>query len=283
MAHSHPLVADICDRLSCRSLDEALDRLAERTLASASQDRLPVSLESVAAQFGIRDIRYERIPVDACLIPTSATEYKVVVSSEASQSRQRFSLAHEIAHAAIHALIPETRRFATRTIFTQPQSRVEERLCDAIAARLLMPGGLIRLAWSQREISIPLIQAVARDARVSLAAAARRLNEVSSSTFGVLHVHGAIGQPVRITRVINLDGSWRRLYPGYQLPVDSPVGRAIESRGEVADWAWVPLLNVRYRWFLKAWARGFCRDGDAAFATISADPECRVAMAEWKK
>ena len=70
--------------------------------------------------------------------------YSVVINQNAPHTRQRYSLAHELGHIMLleadsSPLMPSTPRRYRSYISRAEDSDAEERLCDVIAAELLMP------------------------------------------------------------------------------------------------------------------------------------------------
>lgn len=131
---------------------------AQRIIASLiveesrfSNLREPRQLESLASDLGVKQILKrpltnslgEHPGVDAMLVPLG-DGYTVVINESAPLARQRYSLAHELGHIMLLATESHAREPARTTRFrsASPESdkkRSEERLCDEIAAELLMP------------------------------------------------------------------------------------------------------------------------------------------------
>ena len=81
--------------------------------------------------------------VDAMLIPLPKG-YSVVINETARDTRQLYSLAHELGHIMLLEADPSTLGVPRPTRYRSSNSptddrKAEERLCDAIAAELLMP------------------------------------------------------------------------------------------------------------------------------------------------
>lgn len=95
----------------------------------------PVDLETLARNWGVISIERHPISSAGMLIP-SRRGYKVILNESHSRSRQRFSLAHELGHLLLQKL---------QLSGTAPKNRdsghsdEEEKLCDQIAAEILMP------------------------------------------------------------------------------------------------------------------------------------------------
>ena len=78
--------------------------------------------------------------IDAMLVPLPEG-YSVVINEQAPKTRRAYSLAHELAHIMLLELessaegLPKAKRYRS----ANEKWKAEERLCDAIAAELLMP------------------------------------------------------------------------------------------------------------------------------------------------
>ena len=88
----------------------------------------PTDLEDIARKIGVREISYESFPGSGEL-HKKKSGYRIVCSSDQPHSRQRFTVAHELAHV----ILERTGRNAPRT------GRSVERVCDMLAAECLMP------------------------------------------------------------------------------------------------------------------------------------------------
>ena len=98
----------------------------------------PVNLDSLAAKWGVTAIEKQPISSAGMLLP-NRNGYKVILNQNQSRVRQRFSLAHELGHllfnkAGIADSVREPKR--RNSLAANP---AEERLCDQIAAEILMP------------------------------------------------------------------------------------------------------------------------------------------------
>ncbi|HEV8575361.1 MAG TPA: ImmA/IrrE family metallo-endopeptidase [Dehalococcoidia bacterium] len=108
----------------------------------------PVDLPAIASAVGIIDIAYCDMNSAALLQvgPVLGT-WGVVIRRLDARARQRFSLAHEIAHVALGIVGDEWRykgEAAARDIRAPA-----ERLCDYYAAALLMPRWLVNKAAAE--------------------------------------------------------------------------------------------------------------------------------------
>lgn len=115
--------------------------IADRFLGSA-----PVDLEGMAAALGVtvnRDARMQ--PGISGHIARAHGGYEIAVNASDPPARQRFTLAHEIAHYLLHRElldggIEDDRMYRSRL------GGVVERQANRLAAQLLMPANLVRFA-----------------------------------------------------------------------------------------------------------------------------------------
>lgn len=105
-------------------------------------------LELLGKELGVKNILtrpmagvQEQHPgIDAMLVPLPEG-YSVVINERAPETRRAYSLAHELAHIMLLELessaegLPKAKRYRS----ANEKWKAEERLCDAIAAELLMP------------------------------------------------------------------------------------------------------------------------------------------------
>jgi hypothetical protein len=112
---------------------------------------------------------------DAQLAP-SDRGFVISVSPHASPQRQRFSIAHEIAHTFFNHKTKAFRRDDVSVARKRHELsyRLEESLCDIAAAEMLMPENLFREAANRQPPAIASIQRLAALFDTSLEATALR-------------------------------------------------------------------------------------------------------------
>ena len=104
----------------------------------------PVVVENLATKWGVVSIERQPISSAGMLLP-GRHGYKIILNLNQSWGRQRFSLAHELAHLLLHKSgISDSLPTAKYRASLAP-NMAEERLCDQIAAEILMP----RLAFQE--------------------------------------------------------------------------------------------------------------------------------------
>ena len=152
--------------------------------------REPLNLNALASELGVRDIQTRLLTsspdhhtgVDAVLIPRDSG-YSVIINKNAPYTRQRFSLAHELAHIILLSSELCAGRPDRSTRYRSEGSTVgskefEERLCDEIAAELLMPEELFKEEIESQGRSLDNLPKWANSFRTSLTATAIRYWEL---------------------------------------------------------------------------------------------------------
>ena len=211
---------------------EILSRVLSEALATFS-GTLP-DLRAIASGLGVHRIIRRPLEVadgarvDAMLIPTEPG-YVVALNQNASEQRQRYSLAHEIGHLVLlkQAQYEGRHDQGQSAIYTRSHSdRKEERLCEEIAAELLMPADLFAQRMSELGYSLDYIATLSDEFRTSITSSAIRYQELLPEPCLLIRWH----------RVQGPDGGFRTSWqlrnnlPGPSAQV--PTGRA--TRGTSA-------------------------------------------------
>jgi Zn-dependent peptidase ImmA (M78 family) len=154
--------------------EAALERYADALRREAGQDTLPVDVELIASVLGVR-LRREHTRDFAGRLHAEQ-DGRLVVSLNAADPpvRQRFTCAHELMHTAFAGFARGEGAPAAAPPALRSSPGEEERLCDAGAAALLMPRALVERRYELAD-GLVAVEALARDAAVSLEAAANRL------------------------------------------------------------------------------------------------------------
>lgn len=146
----------------------------------------PVSVRLLAAFAGVKRIVRMKMDADAFLVQAS-DGYVVGINAAHSPERQRFSIAHELAHLFLieqrqQRVEPIAARCANVSVGlkTLPtESKPIERFCQQAAAELLMPSEWFAREACQRPPSIGSVVFLARHFRVSVPAIVVRLGELA--------------------------------------------------------------------------------------------------------
>jgi predicted transcriptional regulator len=121
-------------------------------VAAGFLDRAPVPLREMAAELGLS------VNTEADLAPeisgqitrvrrAGGDRYHIDVNRRDSGVRRRFTLAHEIAHFLLHREYLDDELTDDRMYRSRLGDRME-RQANRLAAQLLMPANLVRVAWS---------------------------------------------------------------------------------------------------------------------------------------
>ena len=122
---------------------------------------------------------------DALLLP-GPSGFRILYNTHArSAARQRFSIAHEIAHTLFPDSEMGVQRRAQREEYETAEEIELERWCDQVAAELLMPASIFRTVKSELGDEANAVPALADAFQVSGTAAAIRFVELSEEPCAV--------------------------------------------------------------------------------------------------
>jgi len=154
-------------------MDAKFKAKIDSLILQAGVEAPPVDIEKVALLAGASAIKRTPLNVDGMSIPSNKG-CTIVLNSAQSELRQRFTCAHEVGHL----LLSEHEQKGIQHRQSVPTPRAsnlkEERLCEEIAATILMPKGMFtnfaqKHNWETR--SIPIL---ARTFKTSLTSTAIR-------------------------------------------------------------------------------------------------------------
>jgi hypothetical protein len=175
---SHPLVERLVRRHRGKDPRRIIDDFAAQCLDEAKQTSLPINVDLIASLRGIRR-RVADHPFAGRIYADENGQLIMDLRADDPEVRQRFTCAHEVTHTAFPGFVREARyRVDTAVGVNQNRRDEEEFLCDYGAAALLMPRHLVVEEYT---ITAGLrdVERLARDADVSLEAAANRLIELA--------------------------------------------------------------------------------------------------------
>lgn len=142
---------------------------------------------SLANDLGIKVFAGELWPYESGYLeyaPTcgSASNYRIVINKSHGIERQRFTVAHELAHFVLHKddtgfdVRSETQHRSSDIFeYQEPGDRLKEAEANKFAASLLMPNNLFVPAFERLDQDL---EQIAKLFSVSLAAAERRCREL---------------------------------------------------------------------------------------------------------
>lgn len=158
-----------------RERERELSRFAENVAAvmrSLSANEWPVHLSSVARGLGVSSIAYSAMIEDGKTW-WDGPQVHVRLKEGRGQQRQRFTLAHELAHVALSR--PQSGPYHRAPY----ASSEEERLCDLVAGALLLPAERVRADFPAGPVTLHALRAHSDTAMVSLAACTLRINQLT--------------------------------------------------------------------------------------------------------
>ncbi len=109
------------------------------------------------------------------------SQFSAILASQSSVTRQRFTLAHELGHVLLmrnaqRGIAVSLRRYRGASIpDTAHQDPVEEAVCNAFAAELLVPTDEIRQALSNKRVDPTDVVEMARSYNVSMQVSAKKI------------------------------------------------------------------------------------------------------------
>ena len=130
----------LCKKSGCADPLQAIKAKARDLVTRSGASRPPFSPFLMGSLQGVVKVRFRPIGFDACLIPVDRG-FEVHICSNHPESRQNFSMAHEVGHLFFMESTGEPgtarrdKRIGYHTIDDE-----EEYLCDIAASELIFPG-----------------------------------------------------------------------------------------------------------------------------------------------
>lgn len=158
-----------------------MERRTEQLLLEAGVDTVPVPVKQVAAYLGIK-IELADLGEDCSGVLVRNGDRAVIgVNKEHHANRQRFSIAHEIAHFVLHkgdTYVDKGYRVHFRDLESGSGTKTEEMDANAFAAALLMPATRVRDFFYQQPFDLTeddVLAMLAKKFKVSTQAMTYRL------------------------------------------------------------------------------------------------------------
>ena len=132
----------------------------------------PTNVEAIAKSIGI-EITYENMLCDGSLEEIGQNRYLIKVNNKSNKLRQRFTIAHEIAHLIVKTANRSEitclleKNFQRKKGFTFDWSN-DEKLCDFISASILVPPTIAKKFSDWKTFSIQKSLKASRKWQVSL-------------------------------------------------------------------------------------------------------------------
>jgi hypothetical protein len=147
-----------------KTIEESVQILVKRLLDGIPCP--PTDLDSLKSRLNIIGFYSEDMPVSGELRP-DGKGFKIIYASHLSPARRRFTIAHEMGHAIFETTGPNCPRFGDEL----------ERLCDMLAAEILMPKEFFSKLVDEN-LSLQKVFELARKFETSLSSTAIRCAEL---------------------------------------------------------------------------------------------------------
>lgn len=244
-------------------LEQAVEKVSERCGRQP-----PFSPEKYAEALGNITVRRTNLGSLAGVTIPLHGSYIVKVNSTHSLMRQNFTLAHELGHIILMESAGTVQRPVATRGSAKPDRRELERLCDGIAAELLMPEEVFRGCLVRYGVSMQFAELLADTFQTSQQATVIRMAEVSEAPCVAVQWKLAErrGQPtlpcaVWSTRCRDpMSKRWLMVRRGSFVTKDSLVSQAFKSRTVTTGVE--PLLVGTGLWTVFVESKGFGRDAD---------------------
>ena len=144
----------------------------------------PVDLVDLARSWGVTSIEKRPMDSEAMLLP-GTDGYKIVLkdgSEHPAVTRQRFSFAHELGHLLLQLSGFQKQSNLTTKHRAMSGQNKEERLCDQIAAEILMPRRGFEEDARREGWSLKGLRALSSMYSTSMTATARRMIDLTPDT-----------------------------------------------------------------------------------------------------
>lgn len=149
-------------------------RETERAVLEKHLTEMPVKLGAIAKELGI-DVKLSSLPLNISgQIAKTPDGYEIKINRHESRQRQRFTLAHELAHFLLHRDIID-RLGGTLTdnvLYRSGASESIEFEANRLASQIVMPEPALQAAYSQygKNITESMVELLAEQFGVSKAA-----------------------------------------------------------------------------------------------------------------
>jgi len=181
-------IAHICSMGDNPNPQLAAIRLAEETSSKCTVRVPPVDVEELCRLRKVTLIK-THLSGSAARLVRLGDRYIAEVNARDPETRRRFSICHEIGHTLFDEC-PPSENNENLCENSSYESKLEERLCDAIAAELLMPRDVFSRAVRDCRPSMDAIRRVGATFHVSTFAVARRIVNLNLWPMGLLLLRG---------------------------------------------------------------------------------------------
>ena len=241
--------------------ERAMVTLIKALHNSAHPKAIPVMLGHLLTARNILKMEYAPSGnFDGLLQPlgqTYSSGFRMVLRRGLSDTRARFTIAHELCHTFFYELVPDLKFNSTE------RDQAEERLCDFGAAELLMPAASVRKHSRLLPACVPSLFELASQYKVSVEAMLLRLRNLGLWECELTVWHRMLGGEFLLDRRI---GGQRR---DYKWTDASELPRAWETKERIAGHTFVEYTDAGgVRWVKPIWFE-MVRRGDSLVALWS--------------
>ena len=117
----------------------------------------PVAIVGLCKQFGVTAAKDDDLPRSVCglIRKNKDGSFDIFYNGRDSITRQRFTVAHELAHFLLHKRDLVSEEYPENVFFRGGLSNKKEREANRLAAKILMPGGAIdRYTQGRKALSL---------------------------------------------------------------------------------------------------------------------------------
>lgn len=156
-------------------IDQAVPAVVDKVLAGISCP--PTDLTALCARLNVREVvDDDDIPVVGELRRENGA-FRILCSAGQSAVRRRFTIAHELAHVLFEKSGPRAPRVGADL----------ERLCDMLAAEILMPRTVFEPALNQSTVDTSVVRRLASQFQTSLTATVLRCADLRPLSVVSIH------------------------------------------------------------------------------------------------
>lgn len=191
---SEPLINKLCEHWREKFPDAAIRKAVYSAFPELNMIEPPVDVNSLAYKRGVIRIRTSNMQADGTisLVDSNERKYIIDLNTNHSETRKRFTCAHEIGHTFFFDLDDEIHTKSRLLIedgdLTRGPNKQEEYLCNVAAAEILMPYRVFSAKVYGTPPTVNSLVALSQLFKTSIRATARRMVQMYSR-----HINLVIG------------------------------------------------------------------------------------------
>ena len=237
--------------------DAALSRLVTELARTSTRAKPIVDLDACLRKRNVRETRSVRgLPSDGYIEPLGSSYYegfRITLREEASATRNRFTIAHELCHTFFYEIVPEVKFGPHNT------DQREERLCNLGAGELLIPTRHLKRSVKRQPFSLNSLEELSHKYLVSPEAMMLRLRSLGLWNCELSYWRSQ-GEGFVLERIIG----GRRV--NWKWADESPLWQALKSRNTVSGSAYIEVREPGSGLQLRSVCFQVARRGDLILA-----------------